>query len=84
MSPVLSATVILPSSFRIHGASPPLALSHASNEVPSNKTIASLGALPLAPGVTFGGTGSYNSVASGVVGSCSIFGAFILLILIFR
>jgi hypothetical protein len=40
--------------------------------VPSNNTIASEGALlkPVAgaPGVTFAGTGSYISVASGLVG----------------
>src|SRR6056300_1849555 len=72
--PVLLATVIEPSPLRVHlAAVESWAIYQASKLVPSKSTMASEGALlnPVAgaPGSTLGGTGSYISVASGVVGS---------------
>src|SRR5690554_7417129 len=71
ISPVLLLTVILPSVFTSHLA---LVLSceliQLSKLSPLKSTMASLGtSLNGTLGLTTGGTGSYNSVSSGFVGS---------------
>ena len=72
MSPFFLSTVKTP-SFTIHSAGPPLAFCQAERSFPSNRTMASEGALfvLMSPGVTTFGCGVQYSDIPGFIFSCS-------------